>query len=119
VQTKHVRSSRCGAATRPTAAKNPDRPFEEDLDYKAHLNHFVEVLCWMLPPLLIFGIPIMLGDTRETAQAAYQAVQQLAAPGRKPWLAWLGHLLMWMLKALMSTAASVILRYQFLESQVL
>ena len=108
-------SQPAAAAARPQA---PERTFEQDLDFKARLSWVVEVACWLLPPLLLFGLPMMMGQTQDSVAAAGSAVRQAVGAGPKPWLRWLGRVALWVGKALASTFASVVLRYLLMQRQV-
>lgn len=71
-----------------------------------------------MPPLLVFGVPMMFGETQDSVSAAVSAVRQATEAGPKPWLRWLGRVALWVGKALASTAATVIVRYWLLQRQV-
>ena len=117
-----VQSARCtqtlAASTAAPFASEKAQRFEHDLDFKARISIYVEALCWLVPPLLIFGVPLALGTSRDSIQATMQAARQMAGSGHKPWLRWLGAVALWLGKALVSTLTSVVLRYEILESQV-
>jgi hypothetical protein len=116
VQSKRVTKawSRGSAA----APKRTERPFEEDLDFKATLSRLVITLCWMIPPLLIFGIPMMMGASQDSVADAITAIKQAQRQGARPWLKWTGHIVGWICKALTSTALALVLRYQLCQMQV-
>lgn len=85
----------------------------------ARLSWFTEAMCFVLPPLLIFGIPMALGDSSQSPQAAAQALKRMFSSGiSKPWLRWLACTVLWLAKALLSTIVAVVLRFQLLEAQV-
>ena len=111
--------ARSAAAGASHGNESDSRRFEAELDFKARLSLLVGVLCWMVPPLLVFGLPLLLGDTSGSSRAAYEAIKQTTGSSAKPWLSWLGKTLVWVGKALLCTATSVVVRYQLLEMQVL
>lgn len=113
VQSKRVRKARSRVAA--AAPKEADRPFEKDLDFKATLSRFVVALCWFIPPLLIFGIPMMMASSQDSLADAIAAIKQAQGTGGRPWLRWARHAV-W--KALTSTAVSLVMCYQLCQVQV-
>ena len=118
VQT-HAAAAAAAAAFQSSSDADEQRRYERDLDYKARISFLMEALVWVVPPLLVFGLPMLLGTSTDSLGAALDAVQQMRGTGSKPWLQWAVSVLLWIAKLALSTAASVFLRYEVLESQVL
>jgi hypothetical protein len=114
LQRRPVAPKAAASIPRPVA-----RPFEADLDFKARLWPLTRLACVLAPPVTFWlACAIWQGTTRPQTIVERLLIATFS-PSKGQWFAWLASVFKALALLFCSAAASILMRYQLREQQVL